>query len=139
MARQQGALLSTSAADVDGAHNVNRLVVVCVTVVMMRNFSKVGHGKKKKPRGFSQTRTSLSCYMCFAEMSHLLTFHFGTRQTYFPAVLLFSTLAADVFMGLLHFGDERIDTVLSTGEGSRCAFRWFAREVPPSAGVPGVW
>lgn len=69
--------------------NINtRVRVVCVTVVMMKNFLKVGRGTKKKPSGFSQTRTSLSCYMCFCEMSHLFTFHLEPRQTILPAVWL---------------------------------------------------
>lgn len=89
---------------------INPPRLVCVTVVMMKNFSKVGRGKKKKPSGFSQTRTSLSCYMCFPRDESLVHFSLGAPTNKSSGCFAFSTLAADVFMGLLHFGDEHIYT-----------------------------
>lgn len=103
-------------------------------------FKSGSRRKKKKPSGFSQTRTSLSCYMCFPRDESLVHFSLGAPTNKSSGCFAFSTLAADVFMGLLHVGDEHIYTIFPNfpivSNSLCCGFRCFALGCSSNAVCP---
>lgn len=79
-------------------------MAVCVTVVMMKNFSKVVE------RVFPNKNVAKSLHVCLRDES-LVHFSLGAPTNKSSGCFAFSTLAADVFMGLLHFADKHIYTI----------------------------